>query len=358
MKILNLKVNRIIIHQIFQRGEDNSIEPISGKELISFDDSAKQAFITRITSAVGEGSKAVLMDIFKKDEFETPSIVRKLSQSDDSEYINLSFTLAKKLQDKQQSRGIPGGIVVVFSGEIQEKRKLVGIIKADVHSGYEKIQDDTTSDISLKFVEELLLTPSSKLYKVAVFFQKSYLDDDSSDNVDNWEACISDYQINKADGKASAKYFYSEFCGLGYPDTSARKTQHFYEYTKNYIDSLSISEIEKNGLFSAMDVYLRVNQESTINVSDFAKNYFPQHQDEYENYLKNWGLVEQTFLKDLSHIKSRLKTRKIRFNNQIEFKAPAESFNDKTVSIELEKNDKGEADWTKILIKDKIINQE
>ena len=50
-------------------------------------------------------------------------------------------------------------------------KKFLGVIKAEIYNGYAKIVDEKTNKISLDFIEELLLTPSSKLYKTIAFFE-------------------------------------------------------------------------------------------------------------------------------------------------------------------------------------------
>jgi hypothetical protein len=44
-------------------------------------------------------------------------------------------------------------------------KKFLGIIKAEIYNGYQKEKDKTTNKISLKFIEELLLTPSQNSIK-------------------------------------------------------------------------------------------------------------------------------------------------------------------------------------------------
>jgi hypothetical protein len=173
---------------------------------------------------------------------------------------------------------------------------------------------------------------------------------------------VSDYQISQSEGKAAAQYFYSDFLGCGYPETSARVTKKFYDLARSFISHLEVSDSNKSDLLNALITYLKVEQSSIISVSDFGSKYFSiDIQDDFTDYMEKAGLPNTAFTKDVSHIEGKLKFRKINFKNNIKIIAPAEAFKN-LVSIE---TIEGLADtfgsptpWTKIIIKDKVIKQE
>ncbi|MEW8063935.1 MAG: nucleoid-associated protein, partial [Candidatus Thiodiazotropha sp.] len=242
-------------------------------------------------------------------------------------------------------------------------KKFLGVIKAEVHSGYEKEVNKKTNEISLKFVEELLLTPGTRLYKTAGFFEKAGYDEASSNLNDKWVVMVSDYQINKAEGKAAAHYFYSDFLGCGYPETSARTTKKFYESTCEFISKMNVSEEKKSNLLNALTTYLKVDTSSTISSSEFAEKYFDDLdvQDTFTSYMKDSGLPDSAFTKEIEHIDSKLKFRKVNFRSNVKITAPSDTFKD-LITIETIEGDPDEsgspAEWTKVIIKDRIIKQE
>ena len=321
------------------------------------------AFKKRVSEALGEGSHAVQMKIADQDSHKLPRVIDTIASQDDETFSVSSYDIAKMLTDAQHRKGIPGGIVVVFSGTQGPKNAaFVGIIKAELHTGYEKATNDK-GEISLKFVEEILLTPAAKLYKTAGFFERSEAIPDSDDLNDKWAVMVSDSQINKTDGKAAAQYFYANFLGCDYPETSARTTKHFYEKTSKFISNLGVSASEKSDLFNALTTYLKVDNSSTISTSKFAENYLtdPDAQDEYTSYMKKAGLPSTAFTKDLEHIESKLKFHKINFRSNVKILAPSATFKE-LVTIETIEGDPDEsgvpAEWTKIIVKDRIISQE
>ncbi len=364
MQLLNLKIGRIIIHQVFQRGPDGQIIlPEQGHEFINFDYSAMEEFKKRVNEALGEGSHAVQMKIANHEAHKLPRVINKITTQDDESFAVSSYDIAKMLTDAQHRKGIPGGILVVFSGTQGPKNlSFVGIIKAELHTGYEKAKNEN-GEISLKFVKELLLTPAAKLYKTAGFFEHSDGISDSDELNDKWVVMVSDSQINKTDGKAAAQYFYADFLGCDYPETSARTTKHFYESTSKFISNLEVSASEKSDLLNALTTYLKVDKSPTISSANFAENYLGDldARDTFTNYMKMEGLPGTAFTKDLEHIESKLKFHKISFRSQVKILAPSDTFK-KLLTIETIEGDPDEsgvpAEWTKIIVKDSIVSQE
>ena len=368
MHLVNMEIERIIIHQVYQRDEDGKrVAPLQSHEFTRFESSAMNEFKARVRDALGDDSKAVQMEIVNQSPRDLVTLIDVMSEQEDEDFAVSSYDIATKLTEAQQRKSIPGGIVVVFQGKQgHPQTDFLGVIKAEVHSGYQKEQDPKTKEISLKFVEEVLLTPGQRLYKTAAFFKKpNHADDEKDDHDmnDKWVVMVSDYQISKADGKAAAEYFYSDFLGCGYPQTSARTTKHFFDATKDFIKDLDASVEEKYDLFNALTTYLKVDTSSSISASDFAEKYFEDidTQDDYVAYIKALDLPTTSFTKDTKHIESSLKMRKVSFGGKVKLTAPSDAFLD-LVSIETiegEPNEVGEAkEWTKIIIKDKVVNQE
>lgn len=365
MQLLNLSIDRIIFHEIHQKDkEGKTVPPKASLELTDFDVSAMNSFVQRVTDALGEGSRAVQMEILKQDTNDLPTLVDKIIDHDDSTFIVSSFDIAKKLTDAQRTRSISGGVMAVFTGsQGYPAKKFLGIIKAEIYSGYQKKEDQGTKKISLEFITELLLTPSSKMYKTLAFFEKDGYDSTSAELNDKWVVMISDNQITQTDGKAAAQYFYSDFAGCCYPQTSARTTKQFYEATKEFITALKYPVEKQNDLLNALTTYLKVDTSSTVDPNIFASTYFDdvETQDNFKSHLEEKGLPVTAFTKDVEHIKTKLQFRKVVFNNNVKIIASPELF-DNEVIITPYDGDKDETGaprkWTQIIVKDRINPQE
>lgn len=364
MQLINFVIDRIIIHQVFRRDGDGSrVMPDQSHSYINFDAAAMQAFVTRVIDAIGDGSRAVEMEISNQEPSDLPSLIDSMIDQNDEDFAVSSYDIALKLADSQTSRSIPGGILVVFSGtQGAPSRKFMGVIKADVYSAYEKSVDPLTGEISLKFVKEVLLTPSSKLYKTAVFFENQERNIAVADLRAKWTPMVSDYQINQRDGKAAAKYFYAGFLGCGYLESSARTTSQFYESAAKFISNLDASVFEISDLQSALVSYLKVDTSPTISTSIFAERYLQDVDavDEFSTYMRDSGVPNQPFTKDIAYIDSKLKTRRLNFRNKIYISAPSSAFDKieiETILGEADENGNQE-EWTRILIKDKVVSTE
>ena len=356
MQLINMEIDRIIIHQVYRRDQDgNKRAPLQSHEYTRFDSNAMEEFKSRVRDALGEGSKAVQMQVVDQGADDLSYLVNSTISQDEANFAVSSYDFAKKLTDAQQRKSITGK-----QGHL--KKRFLGIIKAEIHSAYEKQEDPNTKEISLKFVEEVLLTPGTRLYKTAAFFEKDGYGDDIEDLNKKWTVMVSDYQISQTDGKAAAQYFYSDFLGCGYPETSARTTKKFYEAASSFIDGMAVSSEKKSDLYNALTTYLKVSTSSTITPSEFAATYFDvDTQDSFNSYMEEVGLPTSSFTKDNEHIESKLKFRKVSFSKNVKISAPSEVFKNYIYieSIEGDLDESGAPQvWTKVIVKDRITQQE
>lgn len=362
MNFAQLNINKIAIHQIFPRGEDSKeIPPGKGSKLIVFDDEALSDFKQRIFNSLGHDSSAVEMVITDEKIGSTPFYINSIHDCDDEEFISHSYEIAKNLSKAQTRRGMSGGIVVVFSATYQyNKLPLVGIIKADMYSGYEKKQDRDTGIISLKHVKELLLTPSTRLYKAAGFFKRDGLTGNNSFG-ESWIVHISDSQIDKSDGKAAAQYFYQSFLGCDYPLSSARTTKTYFDLACSFIKKMDISEDNRIDLYNVLYADIKSGKSQKLDPIAFASAYMSTDDvDKFRNYLDDANFQVSPFIKDIEYITSKLKNRRVKFSRNIRISAPTDIF-EEYVSIETVEgvpDSKGSIPtWTKIIVKDRIVDQ-
>ena len=139
MPFKNLDVKKIIIHEIYSRTNDTLIPPNYGTELESLDHEALDALNNRITDAMGSAAKNMEIKISESESESCVAIAKQLLNSDDDLFIQLSKKIAEKLTNSQTRRGLPGGILAVFSGTSGfPEKKIVGIIKADTHTGFSR----------------------------------------------------------------------------------------------------------------------------------------------------------------------------------------------------------------------------
>lgn len=358
----NLSINRIITHEVFPRdNERNIVTPSYGTNLVALDQQALDAFCSRIMEAMGKASRALEMTITNSGNQSMCAIAKSLIDYDDTLFIQDTRQVALNLAQAQKSRGLPGGILVVFSGTAgHPSKRILGVIKAETHSGFTR-QTDPNGSISLQFLTNLLLTPQTKLYKIGIFVES---DPPTADPLPKgWRSFIYDDQISVSNKLSAAQYFYDSFLGCSFPETSAKLTREFHDHTKGFIRNLDVSEEAKTDLYNALITYLKVDQSPTVQTSVFAQSFIQDAEirDAYAEFMNTKEFPTIAIHKDLADVASVLRYRKVSFSNEIKLTAPAERFENmiQMQSFEGDPDEHGQIPtWTRIIIKDRIRGQE
>lgn len=346
----NLKIKKIIVHEVFKLNENREIiEPRFSNHLSNLDSKGLNTLQERIIEALGNDSHCIEMYVSNADPNSTFDISTKLLNSDSDEFIHLSKEIPIKLTRAQTSRKIPGGTVVVFSGEIGiQNYRFLGIIKAEIHGGFSLYVEDDR--LLLKYLSDLLLTPQQKLYKIGMFIEKQQnkLIDTVRDPSD-FIVYVYDHNLTRNETQTAAQYFYQSFLGCSISPSDKKLTRDFFSNTKEFIESLNIDEENKLDLVSGLYTYLKVDQSNVILAHEFATRYLPQDsRDNYINYLEEKGIPLHGIHKDLSYLKYKLRKRKLVFSSDVRILAPADDF-DELVQILDTKNNR-----TTLSIKGKI----
>lgn len=358
MSFQNLIVERLVIHEVYPREEDRTMkEPSYGTEVQTLTGESHAAFCNRITSALGNGSKSVQLEIVNVGEGSCADLAKKLVDADDTLFVSLSKSVARRLAAAQASRKIPGGLVVVFTGTAgYPTRRHVGFLKAEYHEGFARRADDG-GRMSLQFLKDLFLTPQSRFYKIGAFIERE--PETHLPYPGGWEAVVYDDLVSSANRMSAANYFYDGFLGCRFPETNARRTREFYDYTRQFVGALSVPAEQKIELNNALYTYLKVEQTPVLQVMDFAQRYFAEAEvrDSYEQFMTGKEFPQTAVSKDLVEVQSKLKLRKIEFKEGFRLTGPAEKFNE---SIQIEAIDGPEGrngqipKWTRITVRDQI----
>lgn len=360
MNLINLRLGRVILHEVFKRTDERlKVDRQYGAGIEALDGAALDALRERIVAAMSRSERCIEMTISKSDPQSMVATAAGLADADEQLYIRQSRQVADLLAESQRSRAIPGGIVVVFTGSFGvPMKRIVGVIKAEVHTGFQR--DIHDGRFILKFLDKLLLTPQTKLYKIGMFVEEAPM---HANLAQVWRAFIYDETMTVRDRYGAAQYFYDGFLGLSFPASSARQTKQFHDLTKTFIQLMSVPEEDKVSLHNALVTYLKVDQSPTVEVTAFAVSYFgdPAVQDSYGTYMASKGFPDTAVNKDLTDVVRSLRTRRLIFRNQVRVTAPAEGFDElvKIEAIDGEPDAQGNLPrWTRVTIKDRIANQE
>lgn len=337
----NLQIKKIITHEVFKPENKTVKQPNVSDYLTILPDEGLKNLQKRITQVMGKESKSIKMDIaLKSDDSCYYYSSECYNVDEDEKFITVSKKIAERYSTAHTSAKWPGGLIVVISATITAINiPCIFIIKADEQSGFSKKKAE--SSVILTFLQDVFLTPSSKLYKIGVFIK------------DKEYAYLFDSNIKSFKTESAATYFYSNFLGLSFPSDSKQNTRKFYELTTEFIEQTNLPGSKKIELQQALHIELKVSKKTVIEPLQFAEDFFPEElNQDYINYLKNKDFPIISISKDITLIKDKLKIRRLNFSTNVKITAPSESFNDliKIVS----EDDEG---YTTIKVKGNLSNQ-
>src|SRR5690606_1411495 len=114
--------------------------------------------------------------------------------------------------------------------------------------------------------------------------------------------------------RSAAAYFYQHFLGMDIQKSSKKLTKEFFEFTRDYIGSASLSEEEKLDAKDSLRVELK-SSSAIISVSDFAESYLPESiKADYVRHMEQRGFPRNSVAKDTQFVAARLRRpRKLKF---------------------------------------------
>lgn len=333
----NFTINRLVIHEIYKREGTGSVPPTLNRALTALDANGNAELQKRVVEAVGHNSHAIEMDVVQTDDGSVYANVSPFLNSvmSDEDFIVMSHRLVHKLVSSQTSQLVPGGVVLIFQGTTSSRNhKCIGVIKADKLSGFAVSTSDATA--IMDFLNNLLLTPQQKLYKVALLTRKSE-GEQGSGAPDDIAVAIFDSNNNKAASNASAIYFYDTFLGCAFQRNNDVLTKDFFNHTKDFITKKSgLNGVKQVEVMSALYVYMKVRIDNRLNVGSFAQEYFeqPEIRDNYQAYMASKRVPATDIVRDNSMIASKLKRRRIKFTNSVDIYAPIDDFSNNVEIVE------------------------
>ena len=327
LQFANLCIEKVAIHQVFQKNEKNEIvEPKYNDQLTLLDNEGLNVLGQRTILAIGHDSHSIEMQVLNSDEGSTFQIISRMINCDDVEFLTLSKNLALRLAQSQSTRRIPGGIFLVFRGTIgNNMEKCIGIIKAELHGGFNFLDDDDL--MVVQYLSKLLLTPQQKLYKLAMFIKRPEAETNINDS-NTFKVFVYDQNISRNESGDAAIYFYQTFLGCSVHKSNKKLTKDFLKLTQSFIDGLDIDDEKKVNLSTALHTYLNVEMSNTIQIREFAQRYIDDAEvvDSYINFMKDNDIPDNNIIKDLTGLNRKLDKRRLKFSSNVSIVAPSEKF--------------------------------
>lgn len=278
----NLTINRVVVHEVFQRNEDKSINsPVFSSNLENLSDQALGAFRLRMNDALSGQSQSLQMYIAKHGVGSLLYLAEGLASKSDDLFLDGSKQIAIKLAEAQLSRRIPGGMVVVFDGCVGSPPvPFIGIIKAETQAGFRRSKDGEKTIV--EFLQNIFLTPATRLYKIGLLL----LDDLSKPPPEGRRVVVFDSNISLNNREAAAAYFYDGFLGCALPSDGPYETSKFFDLTKEFVKRSDLYGDKKRNIMDSLYVFIRDEQSPTFTYDQFATRYLPiDLQDSYSGYM-------------------------------------------------------------------------
>lgn len=352
MPLENVTVSRICLHEVHRRPEQGpQLVPTYSQGLLQLNGDAMAAFRSRVVAAFKTNSQCMEMSVREHGPGSILAHGTALVDTPTRNFVQASRIFVDALANAQASRQIPGGLMVVFDGMLgYPATPFFGLMKAELHEGFIK-----TNNLQAQFVNDLFLSPKTKLYKIGLFVSDGA--NPRPDLPEGWQPIVYDSAMTAAQRDNAATYFYSTFLGLDIPQNAAQQVKKFFENTKNFIKTSNLSESEKVDLFNGLYSYLKLDQGNTIQASRFAQTYMEQNlADDYIQHMRQSGFPAGAVAKDLTEIAGMLRFRKLRFPRAITLSGPPDAVRD-LVSVDTVAGEGG-ATWTQITIRAVLQSQE
>lgn len=353
----NLRVNRIVVHEIFQRGEDRAIRPPEFADALEeLSPEAMGAFRLRMTDALSGQSQSLQMRIanYSADSFLT--LAERLIGSSDQDFLAGSRAIARKLAEAQMVRRIPGGMLIVVDGSVGAPAvPFIGVIKAETQAGFRRSSDGARAVV--EFLRNIFLTPATRLYKIGVML----FDDTSKPKPDGRRAFVFDSNISVSNREAAAAYFYDGFLGSALPSDGPYETAKFFDLTKEFVRKSDLAPEKKHNLIDSLYVFVRDEQEPTFTVDQFAERFLPvDMRDTYGDFMRSQKFTPNAVVRDTSQMGIRLRRRRLKFGADIELSASPEALTNKVQMEAIEgEGVAGERPrWTQIIIREALTGEQ
>lgn len=302
-----LSIKKIIVHDIPKHKlKDLSIEPTYSDNESKLNDGLRMFFKTKIIQALS--SDRSIKVVYNPESTSPVSLlVGKQLNIKDNEFIKFSKEITKHLFTIQGGHN-SGGIMVIMQGEVSGTRYLI-IMKLERDNGVQLSMDLKTNTIDIVEVQDLMLTNKTKVFKIALLFERI-------DKID-FDGQIMDFQVDLKQKEELSNFFMSAFLGCKPYKDPKITTQEFYRYTKSFIKTID-DEILKAKYLQDLNSYIQINTRS-LSPRTFTDNYLADtaHKNKYKDYLKEKNFSFGSFIKDTALISSKIKKISIEFMNGI-----------------------------------------
>jgi uncharacterized protein (UPF0147 family) len=322
-----MSIRRVAAHTVYAREKDKEETEVACSDaLIPLTQDSRDLVQLRVTQALGSASHGVEMGIADATATSFMQCAAAMISNTDAEFFEASKAMAKSLAKAQTSPKWPGGVLMIVEGTVGDGSKpFLAAIKAETDKGFNLVNKD--GKVTLELIRNMLLSQTQRLFKIGILIELSPAQPDPAGLYEptNYRAFLFDHLLTATETKSAAAYFYGAFLGLSILASSRKQTEIFYIETKNFINTAKMADDDRVNLREALRSELKSNNVS-ISSSEFAKTHLDEElQQKYIEHLTAKGFPEQSVVKDVGYIKSKLRRpRSLTFSSGVIVRAPSD----------------------------------
>jgi hypothetical protein len=320
MDIGTFKIGKVIVHEVPKRRAGDEPEALDLSEVESPLDAGVKGFLTdKVKEALASAFEVEFMD---GAESPVPGLVTNLLDNKASDLVPNSQKMAHRLYETQHGV-MPGGLITVISGTVDADRPCCVILKLEKEQGT-RLQSETVGGhrtFRLENIKELMLTDSTRIYKVALFVRPT---DDAEP-----AGYVSDQQQSARGPRGVADFFLLPFLGCKFREQPTITTRRAWQATESFINTKVSDPATKTRYQVALMAEMNSNKPQ-FKPSQFANDHMdgPDRQT-YLDHLGENGAPVNAFKKDTELISKFLAKVTIDTTHGFQVMGPRDEFDDR-----------------------------
>lgn len=332
LELGTLQVKALVVHEVparFVTKDENDV-PRYSDAATPMDSSLQQFIGDRLKRSLGtRGLEVILQD--DNNESPVPGLIGDLLSSkpdpwaDEGSLVKASRETAEHLF-KTQKGNSPAGLLAVVGGTV-DKLPAVAVMKLEKEQGarFELEEIDGKRRFTLEQVKQLVFTDGTKVFKASLFRRA----DPKSGQI---IGVVSDEQLSRTGRREIADFFLERFLGCQLRDEPDITTKEVFYATEDFINSHVTDPVLMSAYQSALLTTM------TSNVPQFNPKIFAQEhlqkkdQGQYTRFLRERGLPDHSFKKDLSKIEKQVKQLMFNFED-FKVQASLQAIEDQRVRV-------------------------
>ena len=327
-----VEIGNASVHLVYSPISGEKQPPYLTDEIITPNKKTKALFREKVVSALA-GNKAISVKSKAKKHGTILRIVKKLQSSVGTNEYTESFIKISKEIALHYSKVIDGrsNDCIILLLEINKGNKIrhsILILELEVGIQAEQKEEKGKRTINLGYIESLILSKNTRLFKIAhLAFEKNY------------DAIVCDKQTRAEE--LAARYFMKDFLECNYVRIPRIATKEFYDKSMEFINSIKDGRDKYTSSIHLLS-YIQ-SDENILSASEFARKLNRKYSQGYIDFFGEEEISMEPFQKDISGIKRDLDIKRIQFTNGIALIGPSEQL-DKNVNIERIEEDSSKVD--------------